>query len=173
MYTPIAPVVIVAGMSRFDRGLGYKNELLWHVPADLKRFKALTLGHPIIMGRKTFESIIAILGKPLPGRTTIVVTRDMTYAYEGVQVAHSLEEAFQIADAELPKEIHIGGGAELYAQALPFVNRLHITWYHDQKPADTFFPDFESEFTTTVAHNTEKYEGITYQWVDYVRKRGN
>lgn len=171
MYIPKAPVVIVVGMSRFDRAIGNNNELLWHVPADLKRFKALTLGHPIIMGRKTFESIVAILGKPLPGRTNIVVTRDTTYTHEGITVAHSLEEAFQIADAETPKEIHIGGGAELYTQALPFVNRLHITWYHDQKPADTFFPEFESEFTTIVAHQTEMLDGIRYQWVDYARKR--
>ncbi len=171
MYTPNAPVVIVAGMSRVDRGLGNNNELLWHVPADLKRFKELTLGHPIIMGRKTFESILKILGKPLPGRTNIVVTRDRTYAPQGAKVAHSLEEAFHLADSESPTEIHIGGGAELYAQALPYVNRLHITWYHDQKPADTFFPDFESEFTTTVAHNTQTHDGISYQWVDYARKR--
>jgi dihydrofolate reductase len=171
MYIPQAPVVIVVGMSRYDRAIGNKNGLLWHVPADMKRFKALTMGHPVIMGRKTFESILTILGKPLPGRTNIVVTRDTTYAHEDVKVTHSLEEAFEIADSESPTEIHIGGGAELYTQALPFVNRLHITWYHGQKPADTFFPDFESQFTTTVAHNTEKHEGLSFQWVDYARKK--
>ena len=164
------PVVIVAGMSRVDLGLGNNNELLWHVPADLKRFKTLTLGHPIIMGRKTFESILEILGKPLPGRTNIVVTRDVTYQHDGVKIAHSLEDALTIADEESPTEIHIGGGAELYRQALPFVTRLHITWFYDQKPADTFFPAFEEDFAVALEHPKETHEGTEYQWVDYVRK---
>jgi len=82
------PIVIVAAMSQPAQVIGDNNKLLWHIPADLKRFKALTLGHPIIMGRKTFESIVAILGKPLPQRTNIVVTRDTSYKPEGVLVAH-------------------------------------------------------------------------------------
>jgi dihydrofolate reductase len=165
------PLVIVAAMSKNTRAIGNNNGLLWHVPADMKRFKALTLGHPVIMGRKTFESIVAIIGKPLPGRTNIVVTRDDTYAYEGVKVAHSLDEAIALAMAEDPEEIHIGGGAELYRQALPQVFRLHITWFNDDKPADTFFPEFEEDFGVVTEHELKVYEGLEYQWVDYTRKR--
>ncbi|MCA9354629.1 MAG: dihydrofolate reductase [Candidatus Kaiserbacteria bacterium] len=165
-----APIVIVSGMSKKDRAIGYQNQLLWHVPADLKRFKTLTMGHPIIMGRKTFESILEILGKPLPGRTNIVITRDTDYHYEGAKVAHSLEEAIEVAQSENPTEIHIGGGAQLYEQALPLTSRLHITWYLDEKEGDAFFPAFEDEFEIDTEHPAQEFEGVAYQWVDYVRK---
>lgn len=170
MHTPKTPIVIVAGMQAGDRAIGMKNGLLWHVPADMKRFKALTLGHPVIMGRKTFESILEILGKPLPGRTNIVITRDTDYAHEGVRVAHSLEEAIAIAESEHPQEIHIGGGAEIYRQVLPQVQRLHVTWFFDNKPADTFFPEFEAEFFVETEHPKQSHNDIEYQWVDYIRK---
>lgn len=170
MHTPItAPIVIVAGMQKTDRAIGNNNDLLWHVPADMKRFKSLTLGHPIIMGRKTFESILAILGKPLPGRTNIIVTRDKSYAHTGVTVVHSVAEALQVAQAEHPTEIHIGGGAEIYKQVLPLVSKLYITWFEDTKDADTYFPPFEDDFTVVTEHPPQEYEGLTYQWVDYER----
>ena len=164
------PIVIVVAMSHKNRAIGNKNQLLWHIPADMKHFKALTLGHPIIMGKKTFLSIIEILGKPLPGRTNIVLTRDVEYSYEGVKVAHSPEEAIMVAKEESPSEIHIGGGAELYRQALPLVSRIHATLVHDEPEADTFFPDFESEFEIMHQHEVAEHEGLTYQWVDYGRK---
>lgn len=165
-----APIVIVAGMGRHDQAIGKDNGLLWHVPADLKRFKALTLGHPIIMGRKTFESIITILGKPLPGRTNIVITRDESYSYEGAQVVHSFEEALELARSENPKEIHIGGGAEIYRLSLPFVTRLHVTWFDDEKVGDTFFPPFQKDFEIIKTCEPAEHKGIQYQWVDYARK---
>lgn len=167
--TPKIPIVIVAAMSRTDRAIGNNNELLWHIPADLKRFKELTLGHPIIMGRKTFESILKILGKPLPGRTNIIVTRNNAYQAPGTITAHSIEEALEIAKSENPTEIHIGGGAELYKLALPHTDRLHLTFIDDQGPADTFFPDFESDFTETKIYPEAKHNDLTYQWVDFVR----
>ncbi|MFT7645195.1 MAG: dihydrofolate reductase [Candidatus Paceibacteria bacterium] len=165
-----APIVIVVGLGQSNRALGMNNELLWHVPDDLKRFKELTLGHPIIMGRKTFESILKILGKPLPGRSNIVVTRDLNYIHEGVRVAHSLDEAIATAESEHPTEIHIGGGAELYRHALPLVSRLHITWFLDDKEADTFFPEFAKEFKIVAKHPIQTHEGLQFQWIDYVRK---
>jgi dihydrofolate reductase len=165
------PIVIVTAMSHIHRALGNKNQLLWHIPADLKHFKSLTLGHPVIMGKNTFLSIIAILGKPLPGRTNIVLTRDTTYHFDGATIAHSLDEAIALAQAESPKEIHIGGGAEIYRQALPRVSRLHVTWVQDEPVADTFFPEFLSEFTQTNASEEMTHAGLTYQWIDYERKR--
>lgn len=164
------PVAIVAGMSKADRAIGIENGLLWHVPEDMKRFKALTLGKPVIMGRKTFESIVAIIGKPLPGRTNIVITRNQDYFYPGAITAITLDEAFKIAAAEKPTEIHIGGGEEIYRQALPFVDRLYLTLFHDETDGDAFFPEFESSFSESKRAPLQHHEGLTYEWVDYVRK---
>lgn len=167
MRFPTIPVVIVAAMSRQNRAIGKDNELLWHIPADLKRFKELTLGHPIIMGRKTFESIIKILGKPLPGRTNIIVTRNPEYAVAGAIMAGSLEAAFAIAERENPTEIHIGGGAELYTAALPYTDKLHLTYVDSEATGDTFFPDFSKDFVETKRYPKAEHEGLTYEWVDY------
>lgn len=164
------PVVIVAGMGKDTLAIGKENGLLWHVPADMKRFKQLSMGHPVIMGRKTFESIVAILGKPLPGRTNIVVTRNTDYTYEGAITTTSLEEAFKVAAAEEPAEIHIGGGEELYRQALPYVDRLHLTFFFDDTEGDTHFPDFKSDFEKTTEYPVESHNDIKFQWVDFVRK---
>lgn len=169
--TPSAPVVIVAAMAKHSRVVGNQNTLLWHIPEDLKRFKQLTLGHPIIMGRKTFDSIIDILGKPLPNRSTIVLTRNHDFSYDGVAVTHTLEDAFAQAQAEAPDEIHVGGGAELYQQALPYTDRLHLTLVDDEPTGDSYFPDFADEFTVTSTHPAKQHNGLTYQWVDYERTR--
>lgn len=163
-------MVIVVAMEKHSRLIGNDNKLLWHVPEDLKRFKALTLGHPIIMGRKTFESILDILGKPLPGRTNIVLTRNGEYSYPGesVKVATSLEEALATAESESPEEIHIGGGSEMYKMFLPYTDRLHVTLIDDpDKTGDSYFPEFENDFIVTKEHPAQDYEGLNYQWVDF------
>lgn len=165
-----AKIVIVVAHSRVKRAIGHTNELLWHIPEDLRRFKEKTLGHPIIMGRKTFESIIAILGKPLPGRQNIVVTRNSDYFYEGATVARSLEDALAIARELDAEEIHIGGGAEIYAQALPFTDELFVTLVDDEPESDTFFPQYENDFRVAKMHEAKEHEGLKYKWVDYVRK---
>lgn len=173
MKKPSAPIVIVVAMERHSRLIGKDNQLLWHVPEDLKRFKKLTIGHPVIMGRKTFESIIKILGKPLPDRTNIVMTRNTDYSHPNgdVKIATSLTEAFSIAESESPEEIHIGGGSELYKMCLPYTDRLHITFFDDPtKTGDSYFPEFENEFTVTKEHPPQKHEGINYQWVDFEHK---
>lgn len=164
------PVAIVAGIGAKNRAIGKDNSLLWHVPEDLKRFKALTLGKPVIMGRKTFESIVAILGKPLPGRTNIVITRNNDYKFPGALVAQTLEEALEIASTEKPTEIHIGGGAEIYKLALPYVDRLYLTLFDDDADGDTFFPEFETEFNIEKKHGTQTHQELNYEWVDYIRK---
>jgi dihydrofolate reductase len=165
-----AKVVIVAAMSKKGRAIGYKNQLLWHIPDDMKRFKEKTGNHPIILGRKTFESILKILGKPLPGRQNIVVTRNEEYTYPDVLVTASLEEAFAKAQALDSEEIHIGGGTEIYKQALPFVDTLNLTFVDDEPEADTFFPEFENDFVVTQIFEPQIHNGLLYQWVDYVRK---
>lgn len=171
MHFPHVPVVIVAAISRKSRAIGYKNKLLWHIPADLKRFKELSMGHPIIMGRKTFESIVAMLGKPLPGRTNIVLTRNANYTAKGAEVAHSLEAAFAIAERENPTEIHIGGGAELYEMSMPYVSKLHLTLVESEPIADTYFPEYENHFIPTKEYPATEGGNISYQWVDFEKRR--
>ncbi len=171
MHFPKVPVIIVAAMSRSKRALGYQNKLIWHIPADLKRFKELTMGHPVIMGRRTFESIVELLGHPLPGRTNIVVTRNVDYTHEGAEIAHSLEAAFAIAERENPTEIHIGGGAQLYEMALPYVSILHLTLIDEEPTADSFFPEYANHFETVTMQPPLEHNGITYQWIDYRRKK--
>lgn len=162
-------VVIVAGIGERTRAIGKDNQILFHVPEDLKRFKELSMGHPVIMGRKTFESIVAMLKKPLPGRTNIVVTREIDYSHEGALVAHSLEEAFELAAKENPKEIHIGGGAEMYKLALPYVDTLYLTLFDDDRPGDKAFPEYASEFKEVARHGIKDFEGVKYEWVDFER----
>lgn len=163
-------VAIVVAISRKNRAIGKAGKLLWHIPEDMKRFKALTMGHPVIIGRKTFESIVLYLGGPLPGRTNIVVTRNRDYIYGGATVVCSLEEGLALARTLDAEEIHIGGGSELYAQALPLVDRLYLTLIHDEQEADSFFPEYEKEFTTIVSSETHHTAlGLTYEWLTLER----
>lgn len=118
--------------------IGKDNKLLWHLPADLKFFKQTTLNHTMIMGRKTFDSI----GKALPGRKTIVVTRQKNFSIENVTVTHSLEAAFELCKHET--ETFIVGGAEIYKQAMPFVNKIYLTRVHQHFEGDTFFPEIDT-----------------------------
>ncbi len=157
-------ITLIAGIQKKDSGIGFKNKLLFMIEADLQRFKSLTTGHPIIMGRKTFESI----GRTLPNRTNIVVTRQQL-TIEGTIVCSSLEEAIEKAK-EIDKGIFIIGGAEIYELSLPFVDRLELTLIEGDIQADTFFPDY-SEFTKVI--NQEKYidkkSGLSYEWVTLER----
>lgn len=165
----MAKVCAVVAIGK-NRELGLEGKLLWHIPDDLKRFKELTLGHPIIMGRKTFESVLGYTGgKPLPGRTNIVVTRDAAWKHEGVTIVGSLEEAIEKAKTLDDKEIHIGGGAQIYEQALPYIDKLYLTLVNDEKKADSFFPPFEKEFTKKVFEEAREWKGLRYRWVDLER----
>lgn len=150
-------------------GIGKNGQLLWHIPEDLQRFKELTLGHPIIMGRKTFDSIIQVLGRPLPGRISIVMTRDPFWSYPGAVVAHSIQEALAEARSLGSDEIFIGGGAEVYREALPYTNRLYLTLIDDEKEADSFFPDY-SEFTKEIFRESHTWNGVRFEWVDLERE---
>jgi dihydrofolate reductase len=122
------------------RGIGRDNRLPWRLSSDLKRFRELTMGHHIIVGRKTFESI----GKPLPGRETIVVTRDTDYRAEGCLVARSLEEAIEMARERGESEVFICGGAAIYRDSLAASDRMYLTLVHAEVNADTFFPEWNA-----------------------------
>jgi dihydrofolate reductase len=121
------------------RGIGYQGHLPWKLSADLKRFKQLTMGHHIIVGRKTFESI----GRPLPGRQTIVITRNPVFRADGVVTVHSVESAIDLASGRAEDEAFICGGAEVYAEAIRFADRIYLTEVHARVDSDTFFPEFD------------------------------
>src|SRR3989344_2804148 len=162
-----------------NRELGNGNKLLWHIPDDLKRFKQLTKGHPIIMGRKTFESIVGYVGGHLPDRTNIVVTRsarygtanpllsEVSYKEPNVLLAGSLEEAIELAKQQPgADEIHIGGGAELYKQAFPMIDKLYLTIVDAEAEADAFFPEYADQFTKKVFEERREWNGLKYRFVD-------
>ncbi len=142
-------ISIIAAMGR-NRAIGYKNTLPWRLPTDLQRFKQLTLGHHMIMGRKTFESI----GRPLPGRTSIIITRQKDFQVEGCLIAHSLDAAIELARASGEPEAFIIGGAEIYAQALSKADRMYLTLVEAAPEADAFFPAFDEILWTRVEEET-------------------
>ncbi|HEV7381630.1 MAG TPA: dihydrofolate reductase [Dyadobacter sp.] len=150
--------------------IGKDNQLIWRLPDDLKRFKALTLGHPMIMGRKTFESI----GKPLPGRTSIVVTRNADFAADGVIIAHSLQDALTEARKIEEQEVFIIGGGELYKQSLSLADKLYITEVNTVTDGDTFFqitdPTQWDEIERTV-HQADDRHSFSFNFVNYSKKR--
>jgi dihydrofolate reductase len=129
-------ISIIAAISE-NQVIGKDNKLVWHLPVDMKFFKNTTLGHTLIMGRKTFESF----GKPLPGRKSIVITRNSDYSYEGVTVVSSLEQAIKSAPEN--EEVFIAGGAEIYKMALDIADRMYLTIVHDHFEGDTFFPEID------------------------------
>ncbi len=162
-------VAAVVALGR-NRELGKGNRLLWKIPDDVQRFRDLTRGHPLIMGRKTFESILSYRGSPLPDRANIVITRDENWKYEGIVVMHSLADALEEAKkAPGSEEIHIGGGAELYKEALPLIDKLYLTLIDAEGDADTFFPPYEDQFTKKVFEEDHEWQGIKYKYVDLER----
>ncbi|WP_417582352.1 dihydrofolate reductase [Nitrincola sp.] len=126
-----------------NRVIGVNNKLPWYLPEDLKYFKRITQGKPIIMGRKTYESI----GRPLPGRTNIVITRDSAYQVPGIKVVHTLEQALELAEQQSlvdgSEEALVIGGSEIYALTLPQADRLYLTQVHAQIDGDAFFPELD------------------------------
>jgi dihydrofolate reductase len=154
--------LIVAASS--NNAIGRNNELLWHLPIDLKFFKNTTWALPVIMGRKTFESVGS---KPLTGRTNIIVSRQegLTSDYENVWFAKSLDDAMELAKKLETKEITIAGGAQIYEQALPIANRIYLTRVHVHLEADAFFPSFSvDEWNLTSSKDFEANEKHAYSF---------
>jgi len=158
-------ITIIAAIAE-NNALGKNNQLIWHLPADLKRFKEVTNGHHIIMGRKTFES----LGKPLPNRTNIIITRNKDYKHEGCIVVHSLEEAIKTADND-PNPF-ILGGAEIYKQAMKIADKLDLTFVHQSFEADAFFPEIDLKIWKEIARKDFKADernAYNYSFLTYIR----
>jgi dihydrofolate reductase len=160
-------ITIIAAIAK-NNALGRDNDLIWHLPADLKRFKKTTSGYHILMGRNTFESI----GKPLPNRTSVIITRNNNYYREGCLIASSIKEAIELAGE---KDAFIIGGAQIYKQALEsnLVDVLDITIVHKEFEADVFFPKIDSSIWEEIsredfiADEKNKYD---YSFVSYKKK---
>ena len=167
---PMPGVSLLAALAR-NRVIGRDNAIPWHLPEDLKRFKQLTLGHAVIMGRKTFDSIIETTGKPLPGRDNIVITRSRGWAHAGCRVAHSLEEA--LAAVASAKQAFVIGGAEIYALALPLADRLYFTEIDAEFEGDALFPEFDRTQWREVSRESRRVDGaggFGYHFVVYERR---
>ena len=152
-----------------NRAIGVDNRLPWHLPADLRHFRALTMGHPIIMGRRTFDSI----GRVLPGRRNIVVTRNRDYAKDGVEIVHSLDEALDRCREE--GEAFMIGGAHLYETAIHHADRIYLTQVHATVQGDVFFPVLDTSHwreTERLSHPADPLNAHTYDFVVYDRNRG-
>jgi dihydrofolate reductase len=159
--TQLSIIVAIAN----NRVIGINNTLPWHLPEDLKRFRALTTGHHIIMGRKTYES----LGRLLPGRTTVIVTRNKDYKVEGALIAYSLESA--VALCKNDDEVFLIGGAELYQDGLKLADKLYITEVDLTVDGDAFFPEFDLSVwqeTSREAHTSA--QGLPFGYITYSRK---
>ncbi len=159
-------ISLIAAMAE-NGTIGRENGLPWRLPGDLRRFKALTMGKLLLMGRRTYESI----GRPLPGRTNVVLTHDLDWRAEGVVVVHSLGQALRFArDAE---ELIAIGGAEIFRLLMPFARRLYLTLVHAEIPGDTFFPDFDPTQWADVechSHPADEHNAYAFTFVTLERK---
>jgi dihydrofolate reductase len=155
-------------LARADNGvIGDKGTIPWRISDDMRHFKALTMGHPIVMGRKTWDSFPK---KPLPGRTNIVITRDGTWKAEGAVVVHSLDEALANARAGNPTEIAIVGGADIYLAALPCASRIHLTEIHAAPGGDVTMPAFDRAiWHETSREDRQAPDGLRYSYVTLER----
>lgn len=147
-----------------NRVIGYEGKMPWHLPGELKYFKEQTMGKPMIMGRKTFDSI----GRPLPGRRNIIITRNENYQVDGIEVVTSLEEALKICEGE--QEIMIIGGEQIFKLALPMADRLYITHIHHEFSGDTYFPPYGEEWAlVSESDPIPTPDGYSYTYCIYER----
>ncbi len=161
-------VDLIAALDR-RHAIGRGNTLPWHLPDDLKRFKALTFGQPVLMGRKTAES----LGRALPKRRNLVLTRSGRVPFEGMEAVASLDAAIEIAKQDGAQSLAVIGGGEIYALAMPFADRMYLTWVDTVvEGADAFFPHFDADAWREVAresHPADARHPHAFAFVDYVR----
>jgi dihydrofolate reductase len=161
-------ITIIAAISK-NNALGKDNDLIWHLPADLKRFKKITSGHYILMGRNTFESI----GKPLPNRTTIIITRNHNYFKEGCLIANSLEQAIELTNNA--PNVFIIGGAQIYRETIAkeLADKLDITIVHQEFDADVFFPEIDLTIWKEVARedfNADEKNKYDFSFISFVKR---
>jgi dihydrofolate reductase len=158
------PTISIISSLTENRVIGNKGNLVFKVSSDLKRFKELTMGHPIIMGKNTYLSI----GRPLPGRDNIVITSDKDFKADGIVVANSLDAAISLAKSIDREEVFIIGGGKVFEDAIELADKLYLTVFHKKAEGDAYFPDY-SDFKTII-RKEEKQEGdLKYENIDLVR----
>jgi len=156
-------ISLIAALGK-NNVIGVDNKLPWKLSADLKRFKAITSGKPVIMGRKTFESI----GRPLPNRTNIIITRDKNYRADGCVIVNSAEEALNAAKEN--EEVMIIGGAQIYAEFLPKANKMYLTVIEKEFEGDAYFPEYNDHEWKIIHKEDHEDDGLRYSFVDLERK---
>ncbi len=161
MKTPIVSIVVACADNHV---IGINNQMPWHIPEDFKHFKTVTMGKPCIMGRKTFESILASLGKPLPGRLNIVISRNNAQ-YSGALTVKDIDEAIEQATKSDSDEICIVGGGQIYTQALEhnLVDRIYLTRVHQSPEGDAFFPALGTEWKESARDDRDGYSFLTFE----------
>jgi dihydrofolate reductase len=159
MNTP--KISLIVAISK-NRAIGKDNKLIWYIPEDLKRFRQITAGHVVIMGKKTYQSI----GKPLPNRTNIIITRDKKYQQLGCIIAYSVDEALYKARSLERQEIFVIGGGQIFEQTIHFADKLYLTIIDQEvSDADTFFPSYP-QFTKVVHEEQREHNGLTFTWLE-------
>lgn len=158
-------IILVAAIGE-NGEMGHNNELLWHLPGDLPRFKELTMGSPIIMGRKTFDSI----GRALPGRLNIVLSENTDWNAEQISVCRNIEDALTLAEKEGTGKAFIIGGGQIYKLFLAYATKLEITEVYDAPVADTFFPNFSGQDFQETSRVTNTDFEPSFDYVTYVRR---
>lgn len=158
-------ISLIAAIAK-DRGIGYQNKLLVHLPPDLQHFKKITFGHMVIMGQTTYES----MGRALPNRENIVLTKDKKFRLDDATVMYSIEEAIEHAKQYGEEEVFFIGGASIYAQSIKFADKLYLTLIDHTYPADTFFPEYEGDFKLTVESEEQKYNSLKFKYTEWRRQ---
>ena len=155
-------ISLIAALGK-NRVIGNENKLIWSIPADMKRFREITTGKPVIMGRKTFESI----GRPLPKRKNIIITRDRDYKAEGCIVVNSPEESLKAAG---DGEVMVMGGAQIYAEFLPMAHKMYLTFIDEEFEGDAYFPEYDENEWEEARREEHENDGLRYSFVDLERK---
>lgn len=161
-------ISIIVGIGK-NREIGFENQLLWRLSEDLKNFKKITMGHCIIMGRKTYESI----GRPLPGRTNIVITRQKDFLREGIEVVHSLDEAIELSKKKNDEEAMVIGGEAIYKLALPLATKIYLSKISFEGEADAFFPPYNPENWDVLQSLSYEANGVNPSWEFLEMTRSN
>ena len=160
------PIISLISAIAKDRGIGYQNKLLVHLPADLKHFKSVTSSHMVIMGQTTYES----MGKALPNRENIVLTKDQNFTLDDARVMYSIDDALAYANNSGEAEVFFIGGASIYAQSIKFADKLYLTLIDQTYPADTFFPEYENDFELLEESEVYDYNGLKFKYTQWKRK---
>ena len=157
-------IILILAMAT-NRVIGRNNDIPWHIPGEQQRFKKITMGHTLIMGRRTYQSI----GRPLPGRKTVIITRSPDYHEPGCSVAHSLDEAFELCQAD--EKVFVAGGGDIYAQTLAIADAIYLTTLHRKEVGDIFFPEFSEKDFVKEEEEVVDNEEEPYTFAIYRRLR--